>query len=255
MKKRPFLKKAAAWAASIAVMIIIWAVAFLLAGNGYVVPSITETFAQMGQVLGEGSFYAAYGNTMLRSLEAFVISILAASVFAAISKSSKAARDVLAPIISVVRAFPTMAVILMLLVWLNPGQAPVAVTVLVLFPMTYTSTLAAFDQLDEDLVRTCRVYRIPLWRRFCQVYLPVSGAYLVSESGAALSFAVKLMVSAEVLSNTYRSLGGMISQAKVYLDMPRMMALTLLAVVTGVVIEALFELIVHVAFSWRYSDD
>ena len=238
-----------------AVMTAIWAVACLAAGNGYVVPSISDTFAEMGQVLREQSFYIAYGNTMLRSLEAFVISILAASAFAAASKSIRVVRDVLTPIISVVRAFPTRAVILMLLVWLNPGQAPVAVTVMVLFPMTYTSTLAAFDQLDEGIIRTCRVYRIPVWKRIFQVYLPVSGAYLLSEYGAALSFAVKLMVSAEVLSNTYRSLGGMISQAKVYLDIPRMMALTLLAVATGVLIEAVFELIVRAAFSWRFADD
>lgn len=249
-----YLRKTLIYLFSFIVIVIIWAVACEIVGNDYVLPSPWETFAKLGDVIGQKNFRTAYGNTMLRSLISFAISLVAALFVATLSKLSRILREMIVPVLAVMRSLPTMAVILMLLVWLNPGTAPIAVTIMVILPMLYTSALAAFDQVDIELISMCRVYKVPVLKRILHVYLPISGAYLVSESGAALAFSVKLMVSAEVLSNTYKSLGGMISQSKVYMDMPEMLALTMFAVATGVAIELLFGLIQRLLFRWRDYD-
>lgn len=249
-----YLRKTLIYLLSIVIIVVIWAVACKIVGNDYILPSPGETFAELGHVIGQRDFRIAYGNTMLRSLISFAISLAAALLVAAVSKLSSILREMMVPVLAVMRSLPTMAVILMLLVWLSPGTAPIAVTVMVILPMLYTSALAAFDQVDSELISMCRVYKIPVLKRIFHVYLPISGAYLVSEFGAALAFSVKLMVSAEVLSNTYRSLGGMISQSKVYMDMAEMLALTIFAVATGVVIELLFDLLQRILFRWREYD-
>ena len=252
MKKH--LKKALIYTLAIVLMVVAWHVVYKIVANDYVVPSPWETFSKLDDVWNNSKFWVAYGNTMLRSVISFAISFIVAFVLAVLAKKSNFIRELLVPGLSVLRSIPTMAVVLMLLVWLTPKAAPIAVTLMVILPMLYTSILSAFDQVDGELISMCKVYKISWIRRVFGVYLPISGAYLTAESGAALSFSVKLMVSAEVLSNTYKSLGGMISQSKVYMDMPEMLALTLFAVVTGMIIELLFKLLERVLFKWRVYD-
>ena len=248
------LKKALIYVLAIALLIIAWHIVYKIVANDYVVPSPWETFGKLGDVFSNKTFWVAYGNTMLRSIISFAISFVIALILAILAKQSSFIRELLVPGMAVLRSVPTMAVILMLLVWLTPKSAPIAVTLMVILPMLYTSILSAFDQVDSELISMCKVYRVSWIRGIFGVYLPISGAYLTAEAGASLSFSVKLMVSAEVLSNTYRSLGGMISQSKVYMDMPEMLALTLFAVATGMIIELLFKVLERVLFRWRVYD-
>lgn len=249
-----YLKKALLYFIAIILMVFAWQIVHIIVANDYVVPSPWDTFSKIKHVTADAKFWTAYGNTMLRSVISFAISFAIALVLAVLAKQSHIIREIFVPGLAVLRSIPTMAVILMLLVWLTPKTAPIAVTLMVIFPMLYTSTLSAFDQVDNELISMCKVYRIPWFKRIAHVYLPISGAYLTAEAGAALSFSVKLMVSAEVLSNTYQSLGGMISQSKVYMDMPEMLALTLFTVATGVIIELLFKFLERVLFRWRVYD-
>ena len=75
------------------------------------------------------------------------------------------------------------------------------------------------------------------------MYLPQIAPQALRESAGALAFSVKLVVSAEVVANTFKSMGGTIQEAKIYLDMPRMFALTLLVVLTGLILETLGNIV------------
>ena len=55
------------------------------------------------------------------------------------------------------------------------------------------------------------------------------------------------MVAAEVLAQTARSLGYMLNTSKVYFEISQMMALVLVAVFIGVVIELVFNKIATLA--------
>ena len=63
---------------------------------------------------------------------------------------------------------------------------------------------------------------------------------MVREAGAAVSFSLKLVVSAEVICNTNKSLGGLMQTAKTFnLDMATLFALVSLAFLLGLVLELL----------------
>jgi ABC-type nitrate/sulfonate/bicarbonate transport system permease component len=80
-----------------------------------------------------------------------------------------------------------------------------------------------------------------LFRRVYAIYFPLSAPYILKEGGAALSFAVKLIVSAEVLAYTPFSLGGMMQDAKIY-ELPQLFALVAVAFVAGLILEMLVGL-------------
>ena len=118
-----------------------------------------------------------------------------------------------------------------------------AVAFLSLFPMLYAGILAALSSVDKHLVEIGKVCGTPLWRKITAIYLPLSSPYVLKESAAALSFSLKLIVSAEVLSLTATSLGGMMQEAKIYGEIPQLFALVGLSFLVGLILETAVTLL------------
>ncbi len=219
---------------------LIWIVAYFAVGNDYLLPSFWETFASMGRLLGGKAFWVAFGASLLRTLLAFAVSFLFGVTFAVIARCFSPVRAFFAPIVSFLRTVPTLAVVLLLLAWLiAPSVAPVLVGMLVLFPAVYAAALASFDEVAQSYGRLATVYNVSVRRRVFQMYLPLCAPALLSQSGAILSLGLKIVVSGEVLANTYRSLGGMMQDAKMFTDIPTLLALTLVCVLAGFALEGI----------------
>lgn len=230
---------------------LVWVIAFFVVRNDFVLPSFWETFRAMGEVLGEGVFWRALGNTFLRTLYSFLFSLVAGVGLAALATVFKPLRAFFAPVVSVLRTVPTMAVILVLLLWTSPAAAPVAVSALVLMPAVYAAALAAFTEVEEEYGELARVFHVSRARRVFKMYLPVAAPPFFKQAGAIFSMGLKVTVSGEVLSSTFRSMGGMMQEAQIYLDTPRLLALTLLAVLLGFAIEGACALVYSLVARWR----
>jgi len=222
---------------AIAFLLIVWLIAYCSVGNKLLIPPLSESLKEMGTLWASGAFWAALGMTLLRALGAFVISFVLALIFAVISYLYPSVGNFLAPVVSMLRSMPILAVLLILLSFLGAGQAPIAVAFLSLFPMLYAGISAALLGVDRHLIEVSRVCGTPLWRKVTAIYLPLSAPYVLKESAAALSFSLKLIVSAEVLAYTAKSLGGMMQEAKIYSEIPQLFALVVTAFIVGLILE------------------
>lgn len=223
-------------------MAALWAVAYFAVGNELLVPSFWDCLSAFGSLWKGTGFMAALFFSLLRVLIAFAVSFILAALFAVISYLVPAFCRFFAMIVAFLRTAPTMALLLIILVWSSAGVAPVIVAFLSLFPMLYTAILAALSGVDENLVEMSKVYNVPLKKQILQLYIPAALPYVTREAGGALSFSLKLVVSAEVLAETYKSLGGMMQEAKVYLDVPLLFALVGVTFLLGAAIELLSAL-------------
>lgn len=237
--KKIFIFNAVWTLVAIAIIFIVWLIAYFCIQNDYVVPGIDQTFEQFALLFTQGSFYAALGNTLLRTVISFLISFVLAAVFSAISAVCKPFKVAFASIISVIRTLPTMAITLMLLIWTSPRVAPAIVTALVLFPMVYAQFVAAIEGVDCGLLEMAQVYRVSVREKLTKIILPSVAPEVVSQIGAGLSLGLKIMVSAEVLSYTLSSLGGLMQQARLYAEMPRFAAIVLTCILLGLLLELL----------------
>ncbi len=238
-------------ALAIVALWLAWMVAYACVKNDYVLPSFWDACAQMGRLLASASFWRAFGNTFLRTLWAFLISLALGVAIAVASHLWGCVRAFLAPVISVLRTVPTMAIILMLLLWTTPAVAPVVVSALVLFPAAYSAALAALDDVGEEYGEVVRAFRVPLARRIGKMYLPLAAPVLLKQAGGIFSLGLKVVISGEVLASTYRSLGGMMQEAKMFLEMPTLMALTLLVLLLGFALEGACLLAYRLIVRWR----
>lgn len=236
---------------AVAFLWLLWIVAYFAVGNGYVLPSVGDTFRAMGGILASGRFWTAFGGTLLRTFLAFVISLVCAVGFAVLARLFAGLRAFLAPVVSVLRTVPTMAVILVLLLWTTPLVAPVLVGMLVLFPACYAAALAALDGVHDEYDDLVRAFRVSRKRQVLKLYLPLAAPPVLKQAGSIFSMGLKIVVSGEVLSSTYRSLGGLMQEAKMYVQMPELLSLTLLTVLLGFALEGLCLLVYRLTVRWK----
>lgn len=228
-----------------------WIIAYFLVRNDYVLPSFWETFSAMGRLLTEAAFWRAFGNTLLRTLWAFLLSFPIGIGLALLARLFAPLRAFFAPVVSVLRTVPTMAIILVLLIWTNANTAPVLVAFFVLMPAFYAAALAAFDEVHLRYADLIRAFGVKRSRTVLRMYLPLAAPPLLAQTGSMLSMGLKITISGEVLAQTFRSLGGMMQFAQITLEMPRLIALTILAVLLGFALEGLFALIGKLCVRWR----
>ena len=238
---------------SIICLIMVWTMASLAIDKPRVLPSFSATVEKFFSLFSYGEFYSAYFGTVLRSLIAFLISFLLALFLVWIFQKHQMIKKFVAPILAIIRVLPTIAVVLLLLVWTNNNTfiAPIIVTILVVLPTTFTSLSSAFDSVDKDAVKACEFFSVSKKDILINVQLQQIAPSLYSVIGAGLSLNLKLMVAAEVLAFTESSIGNYISLANSYDQTVTMMALVLSVVITGLVIELIFSYLSKKAGKWQ----
>ena len=226
---------------SVLCIVVLWTVAALTVDNEYVLPTVGDTVNALFKLFGEGSFYTAFLLTFLRSLIAFILSFLIACALAVLSNKSRKIEKFILPLISVVRALPTVAIVLLLLFWTNNQVAPVVVTMLVVMPTTYTHVKSALDSVDNSSVEAGKVDGADRRQLFIKVQLPQIMPTIYSAVGSGISLNFKLMVAAEVLSATVRSLGNMLNISNYNGEIAKMLAIVVTTVLVGIIIEYVFN--------------
>ena len=235
-------------------MWVIWLIAYYCVKNDYVIPSISDTVKSFCKCLASGNFWLAFVYTLLRTAFSFIISFLLAAVLAAVGTIFKC-NAFIKPFIAVFRTLPTLAIILILLFWTSPAVAPVIVTILVLFPMIYSQLISAVNGIDGGIIEMAMVYNVTPKERLTKIYFPLILPSVLSQTGANFSLGIKVMISAEVLAGTYKSLGGLMQNARFYIDMPRLAALTVIAVLIGLSIDLSFSLLERITFKWSKREN
>lgn len=222
-----------------ALIVAVWWIAAALYDKSLIFPTPTDALSELGGVLSSGGFWYSFGMSVLRSLIGFGAACLLALVCAYVGKAVPAVKYVLSPVIGVLRSVPTMSVILLLVLWTGGEQTPIYVAGLVIFPVLYSGIDAALCSVSRELEETARLYAPNRTYRFFKVYLPMSLPAFLRVAGGAASLSLKLTVAAEVLAQTRDSIGLMMQQTRIYFEIGKLMALTVVVVAAALVIELL----------------
>ena len=234
----------------IAAVLAIWSVAAYRVNSKFLLPTVAQTVSALAKVLSGGGFYSAFFGTVLRTFLSFLISVSLALIFSLLSRQFEPMRRLISPLLGAARALPTMAVVLLIVIWTNSQIAPIVVSQLVILPSLYTHFMGELDGLDSRIGLMAKLYKVPKRRIIFKYYIPQLLPVFVLASGAALSLNIKLMVAAEVLSQTANSLGGMMYISNAYFETARLMALTVITVITGLAFEGLSKLF-YPLWRWR----
>lgn len=181
---RKILREASYPLIVIAAALALWYAAAAASGSEFIVPSPVSAIKRFLGLFAEKSFYAALGSTLGRALISYAVSFIAALIFALAAVFFRSVRKLLSPMVSVCRALPTMAVVLLLVIWTGPKAAPVIVALLVVLPTLYAAFYEALTGVDKDTVDMAKIDGAGKVRLALGFYLPLA-APGASRSAAA----------------------------------------------------------------------
>lgn len=230
---------------SVFVIAVLWIVFYRSAGSEFIFPSVVSVFKKISEYFISGFFWNSFFNTFLRVITSFFIALIAALLLGVLSFIFPATKKIMSPFIKIMISIPTVALMIIFnMMMISSKAAPVLVALTVIFPMLYSAASAAFSQIDSKLLEMAKVYKVSVKKQIFSLIIPSVIPYIAEQCGTVLSFTLKITVSAEIIASTYKSLGGILQQANVYIDMAGVMAMTLISVVVAIILEGTVALTV-----------
>lgn len=238
-------------AASIGLVLAVWAIAAAVVDTELILPSIGETFEAFGTIFGDPTMRArlgaGLGGTLARSVLSFAVSFACFFLLFFLCTVFDVCARIVEPIISALRTLPTMALSLLLAIWAGGYYAPVIVGALVTMPYMYAAAKARNATVQKELEEICTLLGAGRVRTFCALWLPHVAAGLPEITSSAFSFGMKAVISAEILMQTADSLGHLMNLSKVYFETAMLIAFVFVAVVVAVASEYIIKLALRAA--------
>lgn len=211
-------------------LLLAWEVASLAIGKEIILPSPAQVFGAALALYPTPRFLADLGATFLRGLAAFGISAsigIAAGLASGLRPTFGAA---LAPTLTVIRATPVLALVLIALLWFPAGFVPIFTAFLMAFPIMVTSATEGAVAADPRLLEMARLFRVPRGIVLARLQLPAAAPHLLSGAKSALGISWKVVVAGEILSQPPRALGSGMQSSRLMLESSSVFAWALAAV-------------------------
>lgn len=216
----------------------LWAAASQAIQSEIVLPSPLRVARSAMDLFPTSRFLLALQATFLRGLASFGVSMAAGILVGLACGLSATVSAALSPALTVVRATPVLAVILLALIWFPSDAVPVFAAVLMAFPVVVADVRQGVRSADPKLLEMASLFRLRRRDRLKSIYAPAVTPHLVSASHSTLGLCWKVVVAGEVLSQPARALGTGMNRARIELETAEVFAWTL----AGILLCALTDL-------------
>ncbi len=214
------------------------------------------TIQRLWTELAEASFRLAAWQSLSRLSLGFLLglglALLAALLFDFFHRRLGLASQTVAAAIElpirVLRALPTIPLIVLLLFVLQPASVPLYIALCLSLQTSYPqlrSALASSHKLNE----LGRVYRLSRARRFWLLRLGQLLPSLATAGESSLALSLKSAIAAELFCYVQNSLGIRFYEAKIYLDSSLLFALIILLILLASLLTRLYSLLLR-SLAW-----
>lgn len=224
---------------AVAIPLLAWEALARHVGQPELVPTIGRLARALVDALLSAGFYQSLLATVGRGLLGLLISLAAALIIAPAIARSGSVEALLRPWIGAMRAVPVISFILLALIFLNPEGIPLLIAFLTMFPLLTENLAKGIRQLNPDLGEMARLFRLTRHDRLAQVIYPQVKPYLFSGLASAAGFGWRAIIMGEVLAQCLWGIGGEMKRAQNYIEVPDLIAWTLVAILISVATDRL----------------
>ena len=195
------------------------------------IPSFPDLIRALLRLVYTPGFLVSIGTTCLRACVGLLLSLAAASITAFLLNRSEAIRFLFMPWLSLLRSVPVISFILLALIFLNPEMIPLLIAFLTMYPLLTENLLKGLMNRRDSWKILARQFHLNAWNRLFQINYPQLKPYLFSGLASAVGFGWRAIIMGEVLSQCVDGIGKRMKEAQVFIDVPELIAWTLVAIV------------------------
>ena len=195
------------------------------------IPSFPDLIRALLRLVYSPGFLVSIGTTCLRACVGLLLSLVAASITAFLLNRSEGIRLLFMPWLSLLRSVPVISFILLALIFLNPEMIPLLIAFLTMYPLLTENLLKGLMDRRDSWKMLARQFHLNAWNRLFQINYPQLRPYLFSGLASAVGFGWRAIIMGEVLSQCVDGIGKRMKEAQVFIDVPELIAWTLVAIV------------------------
>lgn len=219
---------------------------WLLAGQipDSILPGPGPVFDRLGSALSGPTIWGDTAVTLINVMASFLIAMTGGTLLGFWAASSSVVERLLHPLVVVVEAAPTIAWLVLAILWLGLGSGPpILVGVSMALPLIFISCNHGLRQIDAGLMDMAHVYGLSRWVRLTRILLPSLALTLAGAASGALSVAWRGIIMAEAFSAS-RGLGPSLWGSYLYGEIKDVYAVIIWIIMLGLALE---YLLVHPA--------
>lgn len=190
------------------------------------------------------SLTPAFWNSILfsfsRIILGFTLALMAGIILAAISSVYVYIRELLKPLMAVIKATPVASFIILILIWISSRNLSIIISFLMVLPVIYSNILQGIEGTDSQLLEMACIFRISRFRRIRYIYFYQLLPYFKTACSLSLGLCWKAGVAAEVIGIPDGSIGEKLYESKIYLQTAELFAWTLTIILLSVGFEKIF---------------
>ena len=229
------------WA--VVIWLLVLQVASMVLASDILLVSPIKVIARLSELIVTSKFWLAILFSFLRIVGGFVAALGLGILFAGLSKRFLRFRQLITPLIALIKSVPVASFIILALIWFSSKNLSVLISFMIVFPVVYTNVLGGIEEVDTKLIEMAKVYRLSNVRKLRYIYFPQVFPSIRTACSLGLGMCWKAGIAAEVIGMPLGSVGERLQQAKIFLNTPDLFAWTLVIVVISVVFEKVFLLL------------
>lgn len=196
----------------IAICLGIWELLAISVDNSYFLPKVDETFASLLKLLVTKGFFKTIFVSLCRVIAGLAVGILLGTVLATVSNLLPLANTFISTVISIMKATPVAAIILILWFTFTDAALAVFVVILMVTPVVWQNVFDGYRSISKDMLEVCEIFEFSFLKKLRILVIPTVIKYLVPAVITSIGLAWKAEIAAEIM--TYSNIGRSIQDFK-----------------------------------------
>ena len=209
------------------ILLVGWQIFAVTVSNDFLVPYPLAVLQRMLENIQDPKFYITIGNSLLRMMKGYTLSLVVACVLGFTAASNELIRRILHPLDVIVKTIPNLSYIMVFLILLGSEGSVMVTSFCVLFPVLYSAVLLSQDMLVESLKKILICYPENHFTVLFKVRIPQAIPYILEAMKTGFGLGLRVCIMAEILTQVKIGIGRQMSyDARVALDMTGLFAWT-----------------------------
>lgn len=226
---------------TITILLLLWIVFGEIVDNPIKLPSFFDVLIAMKDLALSSIFYESFAYTLLRSFSGLLIALFLGVLFGFLSGLFPKFDEYFEPIYIILKSIPNISYILIVLIWTNSQIATCIISLMVMFPMTYSNVRTGMKNIENQYLDLMRVYPVDLSYKIFHVYLPLISNYIYASLSNGIGLTFKVGIMAEIIGSVSPGLGRQFQLCRINVDMTKTFAWTIWLIIFLILFESLVK--------------
>lgn len=200
---------------SLLIIVVIWIFLSDKINNSIYLPKISEIINEILRIIKEKNFLLNIINSLLRGFISFFIALIIAIVLGIVSGFNKFVYNFLYPINSILKSIPTIAFILIALIWLNKNYTPYLIGIIIAFPILYETTVNSILNGNSELNEMVESFEVSFFDKLLSIHIQAIIISISSIVTSTFSLVLKVVIAGEVYGQPLYGIGTAIQGEKI----------------------------------------